>query len=351
MSIRVALVLLAVLVAAGAEAAPLKSSAFLTNGTRGEELLQTVAKDLKRVSVFAYHITEEGGIVPASSWVPDTVDQQMAEPGGPKIYVTVNNRVIAPDGTLSPEHGGDVVQAILADPVKREEHIRQLAELSQTAKGLELNYERFRPEVRDAFTAFIRDLRAAMPSDRKLSIVLQPKLNNTIGENGNAIDWRAIEPYANKIRIMAYYYSYSTSEHGPAVPKATLEQLASYALTDPEQGIPPNKLSIILSLWGWDWPMPVGTPGTLVQFSEAKATAEAHGVTPQRDPVESTLNFRYPGADGAEHEVWIDDFQSIRERIELLEAAGVRRVDFWNINTGDPALWSYIAARTAEAAK
>jgi spore germination protein YaaH len=74
-------------------------------------------------------------------------------------------------------------------------------------------------------------------------------------------------------------------------------------------------------------------------------------VTPQRDPVESTLNFRYPGADGAEHEVWIDDFQSIRERIELLEAAGVRRVDFWNINTGDPALWSYIAARTAEAAK
>lgn len=61
-------------------------------------LLDTVAKDLKRVSVFAYHITEDGGIVPASPWVPDTVDQEMAEPGGPKIYVTVNNRVIEAAG-------------------------------------------------------------------------------------------------------------------------------------------------------------------------------------------------------------------------------------------------------------
>ncbi|MGH7806248.1 MAG: hypothetical protein ACREQJ_18010, partial [Candidatus Binatia bacterium] len=78
-------------VARVAEAVPLKSSSFLTNGTRGEEQLATVAKDLKRVSVFAYHITEDGGIVPASPWVPDTVDKLMTEPGGPKIYVTVNN--------------------------------------------------------------------------------------------------------------------------------------------------------------------------------------------------------------------------------------------------------------------
>ncbi len=332
-----------------ARATPLHSSAFLTNGVRGEETVYGVGRDLEKISVFAYHITENGDVLPPSAWVPAVTDQLMADPAGHLILITVNNRVLGPDGKLTPEHGGATVKAILSDPAKRAEHIRQLAALAGRAHGIELNYERFTPDMRDLFSAFIRDLRGAMPAGKKLSIVLQPKLSGASGSNGNAVDWRAIEPYADYMRIMAYYYSWSTSAHGPVVPMETLQRLAEFATRDPVERIPRHKLSIILSLWGWDWPMPVGTPGTLVQFTQAMATASSHGVTPRRDPNELTLNFQYPGSDGVPHEVWIDDATSIRSRVDLLLRSGVPRVDFWHLNTGDPPLWDTIATRTAEA--
>lgn len=335
-------------ICAEAGATGLRSSALLTNGVRGEGTVDTVGQDLEKISVFAYHITQEGDVLPPSAWVPDVVDRLMSDPDGHLILITVNNRVLGPDGKLSPQHGGETVKTILSDSQKRSEHIRQLAQLSRKAHGIELNYERFSPDMRALFTDFVRDLRAAMPPGKKLSLVLQPKTDGTSGSNGRAVDWRAVEPYADYMRIMAYYYAWSTSPHGPVVPMATLKRLADYALNDPAERIPRHKLSIILSLWGWDWPLPEGTPGTLVQFAEAMNTARSHGVTPQRDPNEMTLNFFYTEGGGEKHEVWIDDFQSIRARIDLLRRLWVPRTDFWHLNTGDPPLWNYIATQTAQ---
>ncbi|MGH7856284.1 MAG: glycosyl hydrolase family 18 protein, partial [Candidatus Binatia bacterium] len=336
-----------IVLCARAQAVGLRSSALLTNGQRGEGTVDTVGRHLEKISVFAYHITEDGDVLPPSAWVPDVLDRLMSDPRGHLILVTVNNRVLGPDGKLTPFHGGDTVKEILSDPEKRSEHIRQLAELSRQAHGIELNYERFSPDMRDLFTDFVRDLRAAMPRGRKLSLVLQPKTNGANGSNGYAVDWRAVEPYADYMRIMAYYYSWSTSRHGPVAPMAILESLGKYALGDPDQRIPRHKVSIILSLWGWDWPMPEGTPGTLIQLARAREIAASHGVTPKRDPEEMSLNFLYTAGDGGTHEVWIDDFESIRARVELLQSLGMPRVDFWHLNTGDPPLWDFVAAETA----
>jgi len=335
-------------VAAFAQTTPaLRSSAFLTYGKQGEEKVDTDGKNLEKISVFAYHITADGDVLPPTPWVPDVLDRLMANPGGREILVVANNRVLGADGKPAPFHSGETVQAILTDPAKRAEHIRQLAALSQHAHGLELNYENLPAESKPYFTDFIRDLRAAMPSDRKLSIVLQPKTTNEPGTRGRAVDWRAIEPYADYLRIMAYYYSFSTSPPGPVVPVDTLRALADYAVGDPEQSIPRDKVSIILSLWGWDWPLSGGTPGRLVEFSEAMSLASSHGATPTRDAKEKSIHFRYTDDSAIEHEVWIDDFEAIRERLSILQQARMPRIDFWHLNTGDPRTWDYIRANTA----
>lgn len=330
-----------------AEAAPARTSAFLTNGTRGEGTVDTYGRDFEKVSVFAYHITEEGHVLPPDPWIPAILDQLMRDPVGRVILVTVNNRVLGPDGKLTPEHGGGTVKAILSDPQKRSEHIRQLVALAGKAHGIELNYERFTPDMRDMFTAFLRDLRAQMPAGKKLSLVLQPKTDNQPGANGRGVDWKAVEPYVDYMRIMAYYYSWSTSTHGPVVPMETLRRLADFALRDPVERIPRHKVSIILSQWGWDWPTPVGNPGYLIEYAQAMQTAQSHAITPLRDPNELSLNFKYAASDGKQHEIWIDDYTSTRARVELLQARGMPRVDVWNFNTGDPALWDYLATQTA----
>ena len=319
-----------------------RTSAFLTNAIRGIGTVENYGERFERISVFAYHITEQGDVLPASPWVPGAVDTLMQDPGGRTILVTVNNRVITPDGKLAPVHSGETALDVISDPVKRTEHIRQIVALSLSAHGVELNYENFPPEAREPFTAFVRDLRAALPPGKKLSIVLQAKTTNAPGSRGRAVDWRAIEPFADYLRVMAYYYSYSTSAHGPVVPVADLEALARYMLHDPEQSIPAHKASVILSLWGWDWPMPVGTPGRLVQYEEAMAIAQARGITPVRDPVEKTLHFDYTASDGTRHEVWFDDFESIRLRVDRLHTLGMPRIEFWNLNTGDPVIWPFL---------
>ena len=65
------------------------------------------------------------------------------------VLVTVNNRVLGPDGRPSPVHHGDVVHRILADPLLRAEHLRQVAAVSCLAHGVELNYENLLPETGD----------------------------------------------------------------------------------------------------------------------------------------------------------------------------------------------------------
>lgn len=330
--------------ASGASGAPLHSSAFLTYQLRGEETVATYGENLEKISVFAFHVTSDGDVVPPTPWVPDAAERLAADPGGRTILVTANNRVIGADGRPSEVHSGAAVHAILADPAKRSEHIRQLAEISNLAHGIELNYENLLPETRDLFTQFVRELRLALPLGKQLSLVLQAKTDNRIGDRGRAVDWRAVEPFADHMRIMAYYYSWSTSAHGPVVSLEQLRRLADYALNDPEQGIPRHKLSIILSFWGWDWPMPVGTKGRLVQYAEAMEIARSRGVTPLRDPVEKSLHFDYVAADGIAHEVWIDDAESLQARIELLRSAGVPRIDFWHLATGDERIWQHIAA-------
>jgi spore germination protein YaaH len=98
-------------------------------------------------------------------------------------------------------------------------------------------FERLLAETRPHFTTFIRELRAALAPDKRIFLVLQPKTDNAIGDRGRVVDWCAVAPHVDYIRVMAYYDAWATSEHGPAVPMDQLRRLADYMLNDPQQSI------------------------------------------------------------------------------------------------------------------
>lgn len=81
-----------------------------------------------------------------------------------------------------------------------------------------------------------------------------------------------------------YYYSYSTSAPGSVITLAQTQTVAQLVLTE----IPVNKLQIVFSLYGWDWPLVSHGAGKLVDFQTAMATAQTYGVTPVRDPTQQT---------------------------------------------------------------
>src|SRR6185295_2517037 len=105
--------------------------------------------------------------------------------------------------------------------------------------------------------------------------------------------WRGIEPFVDYLRVEAYYYSWNTSPPGPVITYEKLGQLADYILSSPTQSIPRAKARILLSLYGWDWPISPSAPGKLIQFAEAMEIARTKNITPQRDPTQDTLHFQY----------------------------------------------------------
>jgi spore germination protein len=316
------------------------SASYITDKLRGEETVDRFGRNFQAISVFAYDFDGDGRIQPKSPWVPQQAAARRLD--SRLILVTQVNDVRRGPGRYRSLGPGEIVQALLSDAAKRAELIRQLVAVSALADGVEIDYEHLREETRLLYTLFLKELRTALPAGKKLSVVIQPKTDNLPGKYGRAIDWRAIEPYVDWIRIMAYYYSFATSPPGPVVSDQTLRRIALYSLNDPQQGIPRAKGRILLSLYGWDWPVAPAGRGLLIPYGDAMAIVAAQGITPARDPASGVLRFQYNDSSGTTHEVWVDDAESVERRVKLLMGLNYPNIDFWHLNTGDPRLWDWL---------
>jgi spore germination protein YaaH len=321
------------------------SASYITEKIRGEDSIDQFGSNFQSINVFAYEFTPDGVLKTKGAWVPEMAATLRGDPGR-LILIDVVNDIRPGRGTYRDATPGQMVHAILSDPAKRAQHIRELVAIAALAQGLEIDYEHLLAETKPYYTQFLRELRRALPGDKRLAIVIQPKFDNAPGPLGRAIDWRAVEPYVDWIRLMAYYYSWGTSPPGPVVSYAQLRRLALYSMNDPQQSIPRSKARILLSFYGWDWPVNPAGKGHLVQYHEAVALAERYGVTPVRDPASDVLHFQYRER-GVLHEVWFDDELSLRKRIELLADVNYPHIDFWHLGTGNESLWRWISEHTS----
>jgi spore germination protein YaaH len=337
-----ALALGALSLASGPARAALQSSSWITYIDQSTQTIAQYGSDFQAVSVFAYDFDVNNNLKAAEPWVDAELAARKAAPvPGQPTYVTIVNDV---ESVPPVAFSGTLIDTILADPVQRAAHVAQLVAVSSAADGVDIDYEALLPTTSPNFTLFIQELRAALPAGKKLSVVAQPKTNNTVGPRGQAIDWAGIAPYVDVIRVMTYYYAYGSSAPGASAPILQTQAIANFALSE----IPAAKLSIVLTLFGWDWP--AGGTGTPVSYQQAMATAAQYGATPFRDPVDQYLRVNYTDATGVAHQIWIDDDTSLQAKISVIEAAGTDRIDYWSLGTGDPAFWAYVTAQTAVAA-
>jgi spore germination protein YaaH len=129
---------------------------------------------------------------------------------------------------------------------------------------------------------------------------------------------------------MAYLYHYPSGDPGPLAPPEWVSEVARFAASQ----IPPEKLSIALTMNGCDW----GVPGQGKSMNYDKVMnllAKYHAVV-ERDRDTATPFFRYT-AKGVEHEVWFEDAVSLKEKARTLQGIGIHHVALWYLGSGDPA--------------
>ncbi|HEX2031487.1 MAG TPA: glycosyl hydrolase family 18 protein [Actinomycetota bacterium] len=257
------------------------------------------------------------------------------------IISGVKEKGVALIPAVSNEFDGARVSKMLATASSRTSHVNTLVNLAigKAYDGLDIDYENLPAADREKFSAFVTELAGALHAAGKvLTVAVHPKTSEPGSWNGpQAQDYAAIGAAADRVRVMAYDYHWSSSEAGAIAPVAWVEQVAAFAVTQ----IAAAKVQLGMPLYGYDW---VGTSGEGVTHELAVSRMQTHGATRQWSSTDAAPWFSYQ-KDGATHTAWYEDGQSIAAKLPIVDTYGLAGAIFWRLGGEDPAVWTEARAR------
>ena len=297
-------------------------------------VLEQTLPFLSELLVFSYGFTGEGEVL-APAYGED--DWMIAE---------ANNYGTRPILTLTPfGEDGNFNNRLIHSVVNSEEYkdnlIRNLLEVMEEKgyQGVDIDFEYILAEDRDAFTAFVQDVTAAMRGNGyRTSVALAPKTSSEQkGLLYEGKDYRALGEAADHVLLMTYEWGYT---YGPPMAVAPLNQVrrvVEYALTQ----IPAEKIDLGIPNYGYDWPLPYvkgTTKATTINNVQAVRIAVENGAEIRFDDVAESPYFTYT-ENGVEHEVWFEDVRSLLAKFELIKEYGLRGCGYWQIMQWFRANW------------
>jgi spore germination protein YaaH len=247
----------------------------------------------------------------------------------PLVLLTVVNDVQSPGNSHLKD--AEIVHRSIFTSSERSAHIDRLMELSAGADGVEIDYESLWLKDREAFSLFIRDLAERLHRRRQsLSVDVEYKTADQ-----GAIDWKEVGQYADLVKVEEYSFHVPSGTAGPLAPFDWVGQVTRFALSE----IPSNKLCVILTLNGCDWSR--NGHGRPLGYEEAMKLEEKYHAPHQWDPGSASPYFRYT-KNGAVHQVWFEDAESLKEKVKLLQTMGISHIGLWHLGAGDPEFWSWL---------
>lgn len=240
------------------------------------------------------------------------------------------------------------VARILHDPAARQRHIAAIVALARQHgyAGIDIDYEDLHAADRQAFTAFIGQLAAALHAHGKiLSVAVFAKATGPgYGPRNAAQDYAALGRAADQVRVMAYDYHWSTSGPGPVAPVNWVREVLAYARTQ----IPVKKIILGIPLYGYDWS---GRHGANITWQQAVRLAARHRAAIRYDAASQSPWFAYTAAGGGGHQVWFENPASTRAKLALAREAGTGGVFCWMYGGEAPGTWAALRQARQAAAR
>jgi spore germination protein YaaH len=235
---------------------------------------------------------------------------------------------------------GDLIHRLITDPRLRAAHIAAIVDVARSGQwaGVDLDYESLRAEDRDAYSAFVREVAAALhQAQKKLTLAVHAKTEEPGDWSGaQAQDWRALGASADEVRVMAYDYSTDASPPGPIAPVAWVECVVDLAVAE----VPRAKIVLGLGTYGYDWV--AGAQGQALQWTEAEALAHKNGVDVRWDAATKSPWFEFTDDRARSHTVWYENARSLKARLDLAARYRVAGVALWRLGGEDPAIWALL---------
>ena len=141
--------------------------------------------------------------------------------------------------------------------------------------------------------------------------------------------------------LYSYEWGYTAGPPMAVSPLPNVRAVLDYAVTE----IPPSKILLGLSNYGYDWPLPFVqgvTRAPSISNQRAIELAIEHDVAIQYDETAQAPFFHYTDAGGTVHEVWFEDARSLSARLSLIAEYGFQGAGIWNLMRPFSQLWQLI---------
>jgi spore germination protein YaaH len=145
-------------------------------------------------------VNPQGLTIADNGQVSGSVDQLPPEIQNSTLTVIPTIKNWFEDGSVR----SDLVDNMLVDDVSRERHLNAIVDMVQrnAYQGIDIDYRRVSPELRDEYTAFLAELRQALPANKLLSVRVDMarQVSAETWETG-AYDWEKIGEVADIVKI------------------------------------------------------------------------------------------------------------------------------------------------------
>ena len=211
--------------------------------------------------------------------------------------------------------------------------------------GLDVDFEFLPGQLASAYAAFLARLRRLLnPQGLFLWTALAPKTSaQQAGLLYEGHDYAAVGAAVDGVLLMTYEWGYTAGPPMAVSPLPNVQAVLDYAVTE----IPPEKIFLGLSNYGYDWPLPFVqgiTRAPSISNQRAIELAIQHNVAIQYDETAQAPFFHYTDPGGTIHEVWFEDARSLSARLSLIAAYGFQGAGIWNLMRPYPQIWQLISS-------
>lgn len=310
---------------------PLTINGYLFPKTN-EDYFVPNATALTYGSIFGYHISEDGKLLPLddTSMIENLKKHEIA----PIMTVTNTNE----KGSFSTS----LASAVLKNKAYRTQLAKEIFSTLQKKgyTGVNIDFEYVSPDNKEDYVAFLKELKTLLDEQYELSVALAPKYSaNQEGLLYEAHDYEAIGKIVDRVILMTYEWGYT---YGPAMAVAPLhlvEKVLRYAV----EAISPEKLNLGIPTYGYDFIVPYrkGNKARSLSYEDAISLARKKKASIQFDETSKTPYFIYYNGN-EKHEVHFEDARSIAEKIDLAFRYRLLGLSFWTLRSPFEPMWSLI---------
>ncbi|GGA50708.1 glycosyl hydrolase family 18 protein [Paenibacillus physcomitrellae] len=249
-------------------------------------------------------------------------------------------------GLYSNSFSPELTTAAFATFETRTQAIKQLVGYAKQLDldGINLDFENVKTTDGDNITQFVRELRPlARAQGLIVSMDVTPKSDSELWSK--FLDRRALSGLIDYMALMAYDEHWAASPVAGSVASLPWTEAALNKILT-EDAVPPSKLILGVPLYTRVWTETTKDGKTKVSskaigMSKAQSIIQQYGLKPKM-AADTGQNFVQYNEDGAVKKIWLEDEDSLSQRVALVKSLSLAGIASWTRSFGSADAWKVL---------